>query len=270
MEFDVNVQEALDTSEDRIQRGPRCLYNMKFGVVTVDVDETAYLHRFLDTLENYPVGCPVWFDAMKLDQPRSAGTITLTTDHMENSLVDIATHYLLWRDFETWEVVQAASTNQGSNLITTDTVLANSWAAGDLLVPLLFGYMKRDSVAQPTDIQGNFEVKFEERWHGLSSQATGESTVTTDSTPAASKLWELATGFPGSEETPIPLHVLAGLPYAHILLPMEFLKLYELSGVAQLVVTSTAISGTDQYGFQAFQTMDEGGPQIVAKPINLD
>lgn len=199
--FQGAVKEAVDTSEERLEFGPRALYGLDFQVATDGAQETAYLKAILDTVAAMPVAMPVWCKKARLTANYTAGGATLNVEDTGNLMLDsFAPFALVWRDFKTWELVEFSAVASGSLTITP---AAGNWSAGDYVVPVLFGSLARSGLEHATDEAALFEVEFMETFNGVAVQGDFVAVhITTVNLPGAlegsaySQNITAANGFP--------------------------------------------------------------------------
>lgn len=170
------IREALDNSEERHGRRPRCLYGIKFQTMALRGQETGYLRRFLELAQAMPIGMPVWTDECRLLQGISEGATTLSVEDTTVTLFGVLADYaLIWRAFNDWEVVEIDEIEEDAITLSEPTVKA--FPAGSMVVPLLFGKLPRANLRQPTDDKGAFQVEFEERFNGITDQSIVETST---------------------------------------------------------------------------------------------
>lgn len=159
------IHEALDTSEERLGTRPRPLYGLQFTSRALHARGTAYVRRVLDLAQEKPFGVPLWMAQTKLTADVAANATTLTVDSIEFSLWEAIQPYaILWRDFETWEIVKLRELDDDNVTIRLENGTRNAWVAGDRIIPLLYGKLLRNPHTQLTDERGELEVDFEERF----------------------------------------------------------------------------------------------------------
>lgn len=172
--YRTSLFEALDTSEERHSLYPRPLYRIRYRTLTLSANETAYLRKVIELAKGVPIGVPLWPMRTKLTADASAGATALEVDDVGRRLWDVFyTYALIWRDYKTWEVIDMAGA-LGTE-IALDAATAGSWVTGDTVVPLLFGYLGRESFNALTDEHSQIEVSCEERFHGVHGQDVPES-----------------------------------------------------------------------------------------------
>lgn len=290
-DFDCNVREALDTSEARSTHQPRGLFRFDFTVLAGDKDNQISADmmnacmQFFENLGELPAGCPMWFDAMKLTVAASVSETTLQLDAFENSIFELQPEWVLvWSDYDTWEVFEVSSFNEGANTITTAGNNALGFPAGAYVVPLLFGHIRRATGRSPKDNVSVYGVRFREVFSTIADQSASESTVTTLSTTPGATLSDLITNPDfayAASLTPLSdlitnasfaydsaialLHALGGdASFAYD--DSGFVVIYKLSTARKVSVTFSAGSGAGQYGLLSAEHVSVGGPRY--NPIN--
>lgn len=171
--YATTITEALDTTEERQCRQPRCLYAIEYTTLFLSTAETAYLRRVVETAGALPVACPLWPLSCKLTVAASVGATALTVDDSTVALFDVFHQFaILWQDYDHWEIVELDTV--GTTAVTLLAALADDYAVGAELLPLAYGHVPRGPVEQLTDEQGTWECKFEERFHRLHDQSVPE------------------------------------------------------------------------------------------------
>lgn len=167
------IREALDLSEERQERQPRCLYGIRYQPLTLSGQETGYIRRVIEMAQALPVVMPVWTEACMILADAAAGATSLSVDDTTQTLFPVLFDYVfLFRDFKTWEVLEIDSVEGDEIILSEPTGL--SWSTGDFVYPILIGKLPRANFKAVTDINALNDVDFEERFNGLTSQGTVE------------------------------------------------------------------------------------------------
>jgi hypothetical protein len=86
--------------------------------------------------------------ATKLEADAGQGAMSLTIDDPTGCLFDVFYQFgLLWSAFDSWEIVELGVVS-GTTVLASP--LARAYRAGDLLVPLAYGFVERGGVTQLT------------------------------------------------------------------------------------------------------------------------
>ncbi len=172
-QYDTLIREALDTTEERQGRRPRCLYGLHYSTLSLTAQETGYIRGVVERAQAMPVGMPVWTDPAKILVDSESGATELTVDDISYTLFQVLTDYvMIWNDFETWEVLAIES--MAADTIVLSEPTTQDWPTGTMVFPILFGKLPRATTRQLTDAHGVFHVDFEERFNGLTDQSETE------------------------------------------------------------------------------------------------
>lgn len=127
-----DVMTHRDDSEQRrsVRLDPR--RSLVYSILPLSGREKAALENFLYVHLGDAVMLPIWTDAQDLASGALAGDTSLTVETATYDF-DEGAYVCLWRDWETYEVVQIDSL--GAGMITLTEALANDWPAGTQVLP---------------------------------------------------------------------------------------------------------------------------------------
>ena len=249
-----DIAEALSTVEERTGLFPRPLYHPSFTIQTMLGRESATLRRILDLADALPIGVPLWMDACKLTaQPASS---TISVDWLANSLFSVIRSCLIVQDFETFEVFPVSSINEGAKTITLAGTPDSSTPVGTFVVPIVYGLLARGNMVDQSDEIGTFEVKFEETWNGLSDQSQVESGNTDDPEDHDTLESMMSSEYVYNASLLATLDQISDATYAYVS-AAGFLVDF---GISEYNIVTSALSGTDQYGFESMEEQIVDGP----------
>lgn len=155
-------KEAISTAEDRLGTLPRPLYKLDYSTLTLTAQETGYIRKVLEAASDLPIGVPFWQDMTMLTAPTVIGSPSVAVEFTAGTLFDVLPYALIVHDFDSWEAHRVFSVDPDG--ITFAEAVGAVWAAGDFVVPLTLGLLKRPSAEAATDMLGAFNVKFEEKF----------------------------------------------------------------------------------------------------------
>lgn len=156
------AREAMDTSEERQGNQPRPLYKIDYETLTLTAQETGYVRRMLQADTDMPVGVAAWQDAVRLTADAAELDTEVLTEATAGTLLDVLPYALLWHAFDEFDVLTTAAV--AANQVDFTEGLARDFEAGDVLVPLAIGKLRRPNAIAVTDAHGKFPVRFEEAW----------------------------------------------------------------------------------------------------------
>lgn len=254
-DWDDTISEALSTRENRQGTRPRPLYNLEFTILTESAAQTATLRRILDLAEDLPVGVPIWSETMKLAAETTAST-GISVDWYANNMLDHIGHLILVQAYNNFEVL-GLDTWTDTTTIIVDPAVSAGIPAGTEVVPLIFGYLERGRIEDMDDEKGYFNVRFEEKFLGISNQTVLEGSAT-DDTSTATTLADMGS-FTGSLVSD-PLPALWEMMTANITSsPSDLPELWEM--IAKESIETSALSGSDQYALLYFDQQILNGPE---------
>jgi len=138
-------KEPITFQESRRNFAQSARYKLAYSTYTTNAADSQELRIFLTRLRGESMFVPMWPDACEILNAVTAGSTSIT-------LYDLPVRYgTTWiigaSDFSTYEIVTVSNLNLSTNIATV-SALANSWAAGTLMYPLLLG--RFEERPQPT------------------------------------------------------------------------------------------------------------------------
>lgn len=169
------ICEALDLSEERFGRYPRCLFGLTYKTLPLRGQETGYIRQVLELAQEMPLALPVWTEGAKLTADIAAVVTSLPVDDTTVTLFTVLHQFaIIWRDYLTWEIVQVTAVNANS---LTITATLSAWKKGDTVFPLAVGFIPRPAAQQLTDEHGVMQVEFIEKFIAEYDQSIAETSA---------------------------------------------------------------------------------------------
>lgn len=157
------IFEALDNSEERHKQRPRPLYGISFTSAALGQQQQGAIRKQLETAQDQVYGVPLWTEAISLSAAAASGSSSLDVTSSSFTLFQIFPYALLWRDWQTYELVELASAAL-ETIFTLTAPTAGAWPEGTLLVPVAYGYLARPEFSAIDGDNARADIQFEERF----------------------------------------------------------------------------------------------------------
>lgn len=154
------VVEALATNEQRLGTRPRELHAIQFRTLSMGPKEQGYTRKLLETPLEMPFAVPLWPSQVKLAAANAIGNAFVTCDDTYGGMFDLVPHAMIWSAYDRFETFHTFQV--GPNAVQFAEATSLQFAAGDMLVPIALGWLKRPEPGHVTDVNGEFEVDFTE------------------------------------------------------------------------------------------------------------
>lgn len=157
------IYEALDTSEERLQRYARPLAAISFNTTEVGPVAQGKLRKLFELAGSMPFAVPLWTEQVQLSADVLDEETTLAVTNTTGTLFTNYSHLILWADADDYEVLAYERPIFNGELVLTDPT-TRAWPAGTKVCPVAFGYCKRPTFTAITAEDSVVAIEFEERF----------------------------------------------------------------------------------------------------------